>query len=336
MSTPSLSGPDFECPEYTTRSFGIPELTACPTGNESEDHSPASGAVTVFSPQGSPLGRSSHPSGNLRSADPHESASFPEKIFPVFQFLNSVSALSGQSQETEVNEMRRTPMNILVVSFLLTKPVLIPAGPAEVSSTTSRSQLTIRILDLAQVGGETLNRAKAVVEGSFKPMGIQLTWLHCAVGEAPEGVACSAPVEPNDISLRILQRNRKSFSKTRHSMAGVAIPLGSGGSKGIIYVFFDRILEVKENQKIPMELALGVAIAHEIGHLLLPGQRHAQAGIMRGKLESKDWQLASQGRLSFTARQREIIMAGMQTPNPGQNTNSDNRLAFLSIPTHGL
>ena len=232
--------------------------------------------------------------------------------------------------------MTRTPINILVVSFLLIKPVPIPAGTAEISSTTNTVQITVRIWDLAQVGSESLNRAKAVVEGSFKPMGIQLTWLHCAVGEAPEDIACPAPVEPNDISLRILQRNKKSFSKTRRSTAGVAIPLASGGSKGIVYVFFDRILQVKENQKIPMELALGVAIAHEIGHLLLPGQPHARAGIMRGKLESKDWQLASQGRLSFTGRQREIILARMQARNPDQNTNSDNCLAFLSIPPHRL
>jgi hypothetical protein len=262
---------------------------------------------------------------------------FAEKIFPVFQFLNSVSALSGQSENTEVNEMTRAPINILVVSFLLIKPVSIPAGTAQFSSAaTSTVQITVRIWDLAQVGSESLDRAKAVVEGSFKPMGIPLTWLHCALGEAPEDIACPAPVEPNDISLRILQRNKKSFAKTRRSTAGVAIPLASGGSKGIVYVFFDRILQVKENQKIPMELALGVAIAHEIGHLLLPGQPHARAGIMRGKLESKDWQLASQGRLSFTGRQREIILAGMQGRNPGQATNRDNRLAILSISPHRL
>jgi len=223
--------------------------------------------------------------------------------------------------------MRRTPAGILAVSLLLMNAVPMLAGAPD----SRGPQVTVRIWDVVQVGNETLNRAQAVVEAAFNPIGIRLTWLHCAVGDAPEDLACSAPVGSHDISLRILQRSKTGFPKTRHSTAGMAVPLTPAGGKGIIYVFFDRVMQVMESQRIPFSLVLGVVIAHEIGHLLLFGEPHAVEGIMRGKLTPRDWQLAAQVHLGFTDRQREIIMTGMEVRNSGQHTNSHNHLALPSV-----
>jgi hypothetical protein len=118
-----------------------------------------------------------------------------------------------------------------------------------------------------------------------------------------------------------------------HSTMGMAMPLTPEGGNGILYIFFDRVMEVTTNQGVAPALVLGVAIAHEIGHLLLPGESHALAGIMRGKLEPKDWPLAAQGHLSFTDQQRETITTGLQVRNPGQNVNSG---GLLQVSNGGL
>ena len=206
--------------------------------------------------------------------------------------------------------MARTPINLLAAGLLFMIPVPILSGSAEISSTTDSSvQVTVRIWDLVQVGSQTLGRAQAVVEASFEPIGVKLIWLRC------EELGCSAPIGPNDISLRIFQRNRKNLRKMRHSTMGMAVPRTTERGKGIAYVFFDRVMEVTRNQGVAPELALGVAIAHEMGHLLLPGHPHALVGIMRGDLKPKDWRLAAQGQLSFTDKQRDIIADGLRARN---------------------
>ena len=88
--------------------------------------------------------------------------------------------------------------------------------------------------------------------------------------------------------------------------------LNPEGGKGIIHIFFDRITEVSASHKVPLDLVLGVTVAHEMGHLMLPHQVHTLAGIMRAQLNSSDWRLAAQGSLGFTDGQKQIIAAGVQ------------------------
>jgi hypothetical protein len=84
------------------------------------------------------------------------------------------------------------------------------------------------------------------------------------------------------------------------------------GGKGIVYVFSDRVMDVSRIHKIPVEIVLGITVAHEIGHLMLPGQGHTLAGVMHAKLGANDWRLAAQGQLGFTATERGLIVAGIR------------------------
>jgi hypothetical protein len=208
--------------------------------------------------------------------------------------------------------MTETLGKILVTTILLM--TLVSTGSAKTAGygAPSGAQITVRISNLAQVGSDTLDRAKRVTEEVFRPMGISIIWLQCSAGGTREDLACSTPVGPNDMSLRIFRRSEATHKKTRHSTSGITLPLAPEGGRGIIYLYFDRVLEVQNSQRIPLELVLGIIIAHEMGHLLLPDKPHALAGIMRGSLEPKDWQLAAQSRLGFTDRQKEIITEGVQ------------------------
>jgi hypothetical protein len=136
--------------------------------------------------------------------------------------------------------------------------------------------------------------------------------LQCAVDDTSESLACSSPTGPNDISLRIYRRTKADFKIKAHSTGGTSLLLSPEGGKGIIHVFFDRVTEVSQIHRVPLALVLGITVAHEIGHLLLPRQPHALAGIMRAKLDSKDWRLAAQGSLGFADRQMQIISAGVE------------------------
>jgi hypothetical protein len=70
------------------------------------------------------------------------------------------------------------------------------------------------------------------------------------------------------------------------------------------------IAAVAKDRRVPQQDVLGVAITHEIGHLLI-AKGHSDAGIMRGRLEESEWRKAAQGLLGFTPRQAEIIREGV-------------------------
>jgi hypothetical protein len=125
-------------------------------------------------------------------------------------------------------------------------------------------------------------------------------------------LACSALTESNTISLRVYQRSKADFKIKGHSRGGTSMLLDPEGGKGIIHIFFDRVTEVSASHKVPLELVLGITIAHEIGHLLLHHEVHTLAGIMRAQLDSSDWRLAAQGALGFSTEQRQVIAARVE------------------------
>jgi hypothetical protein len=57
---------------------------------------------------------------------------------------------------------------------------------------------------------------------------------------------------------------------------------------------------------------LAHVIAHEIGHLLIPGEAHTSRGIMRARWRYSDWVRASNGQLFFPPDQVRIIRNSLQ------------------------
>jgi hypothetical protein len=82
------------------------------------------------------------------------------------------------------------------------------------------------------------------------------------------------------------------------------------------YVFYDRVERVARTylntsrrdgiDDTDNVIVLAHAMAHEIGHLLLP-YGHSTTGLMRADWDAKDMRLAVHGRLNFTSEQAELI-----------------------------
>ena len=52
---------------------------------------------------------------------------------------------------------------------------------------------------------------------------------------------------------------------------------------------------------------LAIAIAHELGHLLLPDGKHAKAGLMRALWDGNDFRSADAGLLAFSSDTAALI-----------------------------
>jgi hypothetical protein len=78
-----------------------------------------------------------------------------------------------------------------------------------------------------------------------------------------------------------------------------------------VYVFWDRVGPAVDHHAVGRGDALGLVIAHELGHVLLPGRGHSRTGIMQ-----ENYNVYFSYRLTFTteesAAMRGFITAAQQ------------------------
>ena len=77
----------------------------------------------------------------------------------------------------------------------------------------------------------------------------------------------------------------------------------------LVYVFHDRVESFARRYFASSGNVLGNAIAHEVGHLMLPYHSHSAAGIMRASWTMNDFQDLSRGWLLFTPEQGKLLRA---------------------------
>ena len=72
-------------------------------------------------------------------------------------------------------------------------------------------------------------------------------------------------------------------------------------------VLFDAIQDLAASRFTDPANLLGLAMAHEMGHLLLQSAAHSAAGIMRAQWLPKDLRDAEGGFLMFTREQDRLM-----------------------------
>jgi hypothetical protein len=78
------------------------------------------------------------------------------------------------------------------------------------------------------------------------------------------------------------------------------------------YVFYNRIKRFSDlmegmSSNSGGAIVLGHVMAHEMGHLLIPGDAHTKTGIMRAGWDYQQWKETAMGRLVFTESQAKQI-----------------------------
>jgi len=76
-------------------------------------------------------------------------------------------------------------------------------------------------------------------------------------------------------------------------------------------VFFDRVSDILARYRIPAHLLLGHALAHEIGHVLLQNNGHAETGLMKARWTSVDYYKMLAEPLRFTPGDARTIRSNL-------------------------
>ncbi len=221
--------------------------------------------------------------------------------------------------------------NNLAVSVLLMTGLPSLTATAETGTRATPPRIIVRVYDQAGVKQGTLGMADRLASRVFKKAGVRIAWVHCAMDGSEANPVCARTIKPNEISLRLLRRCEAVRRSYGHSAGGVAMRLSEESGSGFITLFYDRIKELAVGWDVLLELVLGHAMAHEIGHLLLPPGSRSRTGIMRANLKEEDWEQAARGKLAFTKEQSQTILRGVLARSSQQEAAQLAALASLEL-----
>jgi len=166
--------------------------------------------------------------------------------------------------------------------------------------------LTILVYDYAGVPPDTLLGAEQIAGDIFLHAGVEVIWRPCRMVNSPSRlVECPDP-SPITPGLRLVHELRVA----RHGVRADAMGYATGDLATVSMEFIERL---QKSGSGPLSEILGSVMAHEVGHLLLPGVGHSIRGIMRARWTQTEWVLIGQGRLHFVPEQARILKAEVLT-----------------------
>jgi len=170
-------------------------------------------------------------------------------------------------------------------------------------------RISVMIFNQAEVPGPTLREAEERAGSILGKAGVEVNWTDC---HRPANTSvCAMPAEPNHLFLTIVMEDNRQFFGD--DVLGRSVP-GDRSCHGIYARVFYRHIQAKAGQESvnPAQL-LGLAVAHEFGHLFLGPQAHSVDGIMRANWSRRDMELGTKGQLRFTDQQAALVRADVQS-----------------------
>ena len=155
--------------------------------------------------------------------------------------------------------------------------------------------LSVRVIihDSASVPVDILETARNQAAATFARAGIDLSW-------SSAGNCRSDDDDRFCIQVLLRPRNTQSAPGTKRIM-GVA--LAADPLRAVLSLYFDAVTDVARRYGSPRGEVLGLALAHEMGHVLLPPPSHTSSGIMQASWEGDDLRHVLAGDASFTDAQ---------------------------------
>jgi hypothetical protein len=178
-------------------------------------------------------------------------------------------------------------------------------APAAIGAEGSDPQPTIRIHDYAKVPQPTITYTQRQVTKLYAAAGVSVRWVPPIAHTRERRVEATSL--PEDLSVLILNRRMADHYTPSRDIAGFAAVADADAHGRIAYVFYDRVEAAVRSCQCPAADVLGLVVAHEIGHLLLPRGSHSELGIMRRRWHYSEFRRMDSRALRFTSVQAEQI-----------------------------
>jgi hypothetical protein len=187
--------------------------------------------------------------------------------------------------------------------------VVLSSGTLVMASEPVGPAVAIRIHDYASIDTDRLALAQQLVSRTFARIGVDARWL-----EPIRPLESSGAAEPTSLSeLTIIVLTQEMAVRGQIPEGVVGYTPASGGQVGrIAFVIDERTRDLAEESATDHSRVLGLVMAHEIGHLLMPRGFHASAGLMRAEWGAADFRDLYVGRLEFLPSDAQSIHATLK------------------------
>jgi hypothetical protein len=259
-----------------------------------ERNHPAEGRLVALSPRQQQLG---DPGGMGRHA-----AILTADVFGPVHLLSAVSRLSMQEEETEMASTARC----LVAGLAVTVTLL--GGGQALAAEDGEVRIVIHVDNYARIPGADLGPAEAEVTRIYATAGVRIVWATRGDHADEPGLHVRVQLLSRDMAMR-----RIMAETVDDTVVGQA-----AREAATVYIFTHRIVNLALRHSDDFRRVLGLVIAHEAGHLVLPIYSHTDRGIMRPNIGVR-----SKSFHDFTTEQgvaiRKMIL-GASRPHAGQIT----------------
>ena len=168
-----------------------------------------------------------------------------------------------------------------------------------------RPAIAALVFNYAAVPPDVMRAASEKVAVIYKSAGVDLVWIEPLGADSTDQGAVATSTKTFTVRVLVRPTRRDRWEPSRTSVMGMA--LASDQLGGVLSIFHDQVVRVTRQYQQPLPDILAVAIAHEIGHVLLPPPAHSPTGIMRAAWEGDDIRHALVGRLEFTPAQADSV-----------------------------
>jgi hypothetical protein len=205
-------------------------------------------------------------------------------------------------EEAQMGEFRKVSVLLLVCGYSCwaENP---DRGRRSQPDVASDLRVTVKVYNGIDLSSSELSRAEREAAKVFEYGGIQLMWTAGVLGT---DVNDNTPIErwnPASLQLRIWTRAMAGKRPFSSEALGFCISLENGDA----LVLADAIRKrAAFGTTDPADL-LGLAMAHELGHLLLRSARHSVTGIMRARWSERLLRDDDRGYLRFTPGEAETM-----------------------------
>ena len=186
--------------------------------------------------------------------------------------------------------MTKTTAGLIVMMAVWT------AGTATRSDAASApdSVVVLHVTNSAHVSAGDLAEAERVATRVYAEAGVRAVWTEGTAWHAQPDGAFHADVLL--LSKEMVTLKSQVDGLDEHVFGSALPPIRRA------YIFDNRIADHARMTDSNFALLLGMVIAHEVGHLLLPASSHSAAGIM-----CTQWERRTAGLLTFTRDQGTTI-----------------------------
>ena len=147
---------------------------------------------------------------------------------------------------------------------------IVTMGAAHASAQTSRLVLKVDVVNYTEMRRSTLDRAAREASRPYEAIGIEVQWLY----PAPTDLGRA------DATVLLLSRGMGERKIAREQLADAVLGQAHKPSARA-HIYWHRVQAIADRYALAPSDVLGYAVAHELGHLLLPEYSHAPTGIMK-------------------------------------------------------